>query len=130
MLVRPVMRTYSTVSESVAPTVIRSRRVSSRAPTRSVTGPYWVGVMNAPPCVSLAPVTRVFASTENGCDWMPFTLSGQMQGYLSNPFIDIIDPPKFDIKLKGAGNAVIEMISIVDNGVRLFDLKRVTYNFM
>lgn len=60
----------------------------------------------------------------------PFTMSGLMQGYLSNPFIDIIDPPKFDIKFKGAGKAVIEMISIVDNGVRLFDLRRVSYNFM
>ena len=60
----------------------------------------------------------------------PFTMSGRMQGHLTNPFLDIVDPPEFDFKLKGSGKAVIELISIVDNGARLFDLRRVIYNFM
>src|SRR5688500_3312132 len=71
LLVLPVIRTYSTVSEVVVPFDTRSSTVSSRSPTRSVITGYMALRTAAPAEVAEPPVTRVFRSAVNWPDWIP-----------------------------------------------------------
>ncbi|MEP7002178.1 MAG: hypothetical protein ABI969_16945 [bacterium] len=59
-----------------------------------------------------------------------FKMSGNLKGYLNNPFVGPPGPAVFDSAVGGKGKAVIIMTSFMDGATRLFSLKSLTYHFM
>jgi hypothetical protein len=59
-----------------------------------------------------------------------FKMSGNLQGYLNNPFVGNPGPAVFDSNVSGKGKAVIIMTSFMQGKNRLFSLKSLTYHFI
>lgn len=58
-----------------------------------------------------------------------FTVTGNLQGFSIDPNLDG-SPALFDRKVKGKGKAILELTTMIDNGVRLFEFSRITYLFL
>ena len=58
-----------------------------------------------------------------------FTLTGNLQLFALDPNFDI-SPALFDRKVKGKGQAILELTTMIDNGVRIFEFSRITYLFL
>jgi hypothetical protein len=61
---------------------------------------------------------------------LPFTLSGNLNGYLHNPASDSPGPAVFSLTLSGQGLAVLELMFSPDTGNGpLYSFRSLTYNF-
>lgn len=58
-----------------------------------------------------------------------FKMTGNLQGFLNNPFVGNPGPAVFDSNVTGKGKAVILLTSIVQGTSRLFWLTSLTYHF-
>jgi hypothetical protein len=61
----------------------------------------------------------------------PFTLTGNMSGYLQNPFSNPAVNPVFSTMLDGQGTVLLQLSSYFDTalGQRLYSFRSLTYNF-
>lgn len=61
---------------------------------------------------------------------VPFTMTGNLQGYKNNPFVGDPGPKVFDWTVSGQGRAVLSMTSKLVKGVRRFTFFELRYHFL
>ena len=86
---------------------------------------YYTGVLNFSGHVMLTntPLSQIIVVGA-------FKMSGNLQGFLNNPFVGDPGPAVFDSPVSGKGKAVVEMSTSMPLGAQVFTLVRLTYHFL
>lgn len=58
-----------------------------------------------------------------------FKMKGNLNAYDTDPTLNV-PPAIFSNNIAGVGKAILELTTMVDNGIRIFEFKKVTYQFL
>ena len=59
-----------------------------------------------------------------------FKMKGNLKAYTTDPTIDNPGDPVFDSAIAGVGKAILELTTMLNNNVRIFEFVKVTYQFL